>query len=88
MSVLPIDPSALAASGVAPEWQIPSVTPPAEATPGVDAVGGSSESFGDALVQQVSNLSDLQTRAADASQALANGTAADASSVVIAVEKA
>jgi flagellar hook-basal body complex protein FliE len=45
-------------------------------------------SFGDALGQQIQNLTDLQVRAADASTALANGTATDASSVVIAVEKA
>jgi flagellar hook-basal body complex protein FliE len=53
----------------------------------VEAVGGS-ESFGDLLGKQISNLADLQQSATDASTALANGTATDASSVVIAVEKA
>ncbi len=84
MTVLPVDPSTLGATPIASEWQVPTVTPPADAT--VAAPGG--VSFGDALGQQIQNLTDLQTRAADASTALANGTATDASSVVIAVEKA
>lgn len=87
MSVLPIDPSTFGASPIASEWQVAGVAPPAEATQAVEGVGGS-ESFGDVLAEQISNLSDLQARAAEASTALANGTATDASSVVIAVEKA
>jgi flagellar hook-basal body complex protein FliE len=69
-------------SGVA-GVDVPGVTGP-------DAAGStpSGESFGDLLAQQITNLSDLQESAASASQALANGTATDASSVVIAVEKA
>ena len=71
--------------GAAPAEGVAGVT-------GVDGTGsagsGSGESFGDVLSQQISNLSDLQQRAADASTALANGTAPDAASVVIAVEKA
>ncbi len=92
MSVLPIDPAAFGASPVTAEWSVPSVVPPAET--GTPAVGGpdvaapSGVSFGDALAQQVENLTDLQVRASEASTALANGTATDAASVVIAVEKA
>lgn len=52
------------------------------------AGSGPSGSFGDALSQQISNLSNLQDSAAAASQSLADGTATDVSSVVTAVEKA
>ncbi|HEV7772038.1 MAG TPA: flagellar hook-basal body complex protein FliE [Conexibacter sp.] len=77
------------------EWQIPGIgAPTGPAAPdaigaGVDGVapsGGSS--FGNVLTQQIGNLTDLQEGAASASQSLANGTAADVSSVVTAVEKA
>lgn len=83
MSVLPIDPAAFASASpaAATEWQ---VAPPEIAAP--DAPGA--VSFGDALAQQIENLTELQVRAAEASTALANGTATDAASVVIAVEKA
>jgi flagellar hook-basal body complex protein FliE len=81
MTVLPVDPSAVA--GLGGEWQI-APAPDAVAAPG----GGSGESFGDMLANQIDNLTDLQVQAADASTALANGTATDISSVVIAVEKA
>lgn len=100
MSVLPIDPAAF---GAATEWQVAPPEAAAPDAPdaggvagvdvpgvaGPDAVGGSGgESFGDLLGKQISNLSDLQVRAAEASTALANGTATDAASVVMAVEKA
>ncbi len=89
MSVLPIDPAAFGASGIAPEWQVaPPQADAPDAVSGIAPSGPAGESFGDALAQQIENLSDLQVRAADASTALANGTATDASSVVIAVEKA
>lgn len=52
------------------------------------AGSGPSGSFGDALAQQIGNLSQLQDTAATASQSLADGTATDVSSVVTAVEKA
>jgi flagellar hook-basal body complex protein FliE len=81
MTVPPIDPSVV--SGLSGEWQ---VTPPA--APGEVGGTGSGESFGDLLVKQVDNLSGLQDRAAVASQSLADGTATDVSSVVMAVEKA
>lgn len=98
MSILPIDPAAAAA--VAPEWRVPGIeegtgapaaAPLGGVAPGTGIAGtaaSSGESFGDVLAQQISNLAELQTNAAEASQALANGTAPDAASVVIAVEKA
>jgi flagellar hook-basal body complex protein FliE len=99
MSVLPIDPAAFGASPAAPtEWTIPGVDGkvPAQGTSGPSApdavsgveASGPSESFGDALAKQIENLTELQVRASEASTALANGTATDAASVVIAVEKA
>ena len=80
---VPAPAGAAPVDGVAPAEGVAGVT-------GVDGTGsaGSGECFGDVLSQQISNLSDLQQRAADASTALANGTAPDAASVVIAVEKA
>ena len=83
----PINPAALGA-----EWQIPSVggISPADVTvPDVQGTGAAgSGGFGSLLTQQISNLADLQTNAAAASQSLADGTATDPSSVVTAVEKA
>jgi flagellar hook-basal body complex protein FliE len=40
------------------------------------------------LAQQIGRLADLQDTAATAAQSLADGTATDASTVVVAVEKA
>ena len=102
MSVLPIDPATFGAvtewqvpslDGSLPAPEAPSVdgVAPADGVAGVaeaGATGAGGESFGDVLTQQIANLTDLQQRAADASQALADGTAPDAASVVIAVEKA
>lgn len=79
----PLDASPQAASGVAgaPDAQgVSALSGPAGAGPS----GG----FGDALAQQLDNLSQLQDTAATASQSLADGTATDVSSVVTAVEKA
>ena len=75
-----IDPSSLA--GALPtEWSI---------GPLDDAVqpAASSDGFSSALGEQLSKLSSLQTEAADASTALATGTATDPSAVVMAVERA
>jgi flagellar hook-basal body complex protein FliE len=86
----PIDPSAVA--GLGGDWQIQSVPELGQAelaTPGpseAGAVGG--ESFGSMLSQQLDNLSALQGEAASHSAALANGTASDPVSAVVAVEKA
>ena len=71
-----------------PEWQVAGVG--GIGAPGQpDAVAPTgSGSFGGVLAQQIGNLSDLQETAATASQSLADGTATDPSSVVVAVEKA
>jgi flagellar hook-basal body complex protein FliE len=88
-----IDPSMVAgAGGVGGEWQIQGVpdVPQSELlTPEVDAVAPSgSEGFGQMLSNQIGKLSELQTNAAEAGQALATGTATDPVSAVVAVEKA
>jgi flagellar hook-basal body complex protein FliE len=70
------------------EWAVPSIdgtTAGGEAAAGT-AAGG--PSFGDVLAQQVGNLSQLQSEAADASKALATGQATDPTSVVMAIERA
>ena len=72
-----IDPSAVLGG----EWQLPGIG-------GVDAAPAAGSGFGGALVQEIGKLSDLQTNAAGAAQSLADGTASDPSSVVVAVEKA
>jgi len=77
-------------SGLGVEWQLPGVGSVADA-PGVssDVAGaGGAGSFGGMLSQQIDNLANLQDTATAASQALADGTATDVSSVVTAVEKA
>ncbi|HYV15173.1 MAG TPA: flagellar hook-basal body complex protein FliE [Conexibacter sp.] len=77
MTIPPINPSAVLGG----DWQIPNVAD----APVAPADGGG---FGAMLSQQVGKLSELQDTAAAASQSLADGTATDASSVVVAVEKA
>jgi len=79
---MPLD----AIAAVGPEWDI--AIP--EAPVAVDAPEGATETkgFGGMLSEQVSNLADLQNEAATQSQALAAGTAEDASQVVMAVERA
>lgn len=94
-----IDPSMVAgAAGTGPGWQIqglPDIPAVDQAVPsldgipsvdGVPAAGG--ESFGQMLSNEIGKLADLQTRAAEAGTALANGTATDPVSAVVAVEKA
>ena len=76
MTIPPIDPSAVLGG----EWQMPAVT---DAPPAAGSGG-----FGSALADQIGKLSELQDTAAAASQSLADGTATDPSSVVVAVEKA
>jgi flagellar hook-basal body complex protein FliE len=81
---MPIE--AITAAEVAgPDWNI--------AAPGADgpapAGGGDGGSgFGGLVAEQLGALSELQTDAAAAGQALATGTATDASQVVMAVERA
>lgn len=83
-----IDPSMIPGAS---EWQVQGIPelPQAETlTPGVDAVPSSGEGFGSMLANEVGKLSELQTNAAQAGQALATGTATDPVSAVVAVEKA
>lgn len=70
----------IAGVGGPSEWSIP----------GVDGAGAAapSRSFGSALSDQLSRLDDLQNEAATQSQALADGTATDVTSAVMAVERA
>ena len=74
--------------GVADEWQIALPETPADVTSvdGAQDAGGST--FGGMLADKLGGLQDLQTEAAAQSQALATGTAEDASQVVMAVERA
>ena len=65
-----------------PEW---SITAP---DAGVVEAAPEGQGFGAMLGKQLQGLGDLQTEAADASQALATGTATDPASVVVAVERA
>jgi flagellar hook-basal body complex protein FliE len=83
---LPIDPS-MAVSGT--EWQVPGISGVGSDVPGAGAATGApQESFGQMLSNQVQGLQGLQTDAAQQSQALASGQAADPSQVVMAVERA
>jgi flagellar hook-basal body complex protein FliE len=80
---MPIDPS-MAIKGLngGPEWSVGSVDGTATAAPTQGA------SFGSMLGNQLSALEQGQNQAADASRALADGTAADPAQAVIAVERA
>jgi flagellar hook-basal body complex protein FliE len=83
---MPVD--AITAMGVSgPEWNI-AVPDVAAGTDSAAPVDGESSGFGGMLTAQLENLQGLQTDAAAQSQALATGTAEDASQVVMAVEKA
>ncbi len=64
-----------------PEWQI------ALGDAAVDGPTGA-DGFGGVLGQQIQNLADLQAHAAEASTALATGTATDPAETVMAVERA
>ena len=80
---MPVDAAFLT---VGPEWQIAAPELATPETTGTAGVAGTD--FSGVLGQQLQNLSDMQTQAADASASLANGTASDPSSVVMAVERA
>lgn len=84
----PIDPS-FATTGA--EWSVGALLPsagPADtgAATAPDAAGG--EGFGDLLAREIAGLEGIQQDAAEASRALATGTATDLPSVVAAVERA
>jgi flagellar hook-basal body complex protein FliE len=81
---LPIDPSLFTGGA---EWKI-SAGPDMQVQPGAGQQQGGGQSFGGALTQAVQGLSDSQSQAAGAAQALASGQATDPSSVVMAVERA
>jgi flagellar hook-basal body complex protein FliE len=87
---MPVD--AITAMGVTgPEWNISIPdTPGLDGATAVDGAGSGAADggFGGMLTKQIENLQGLQTDAAAQSQALATGTAEDASQVVMAVEKA
>ena len=86
---MPVDPAIAGGfSTQGPEWQVPGIggseaVAPAGQQPKPEAGG-----FGDMLADQVGKLSSLQDEASGASQSLADGTATDASAVVMAVERA
>jgi flagellar hook-basal body complex protein FliE len=75
---IPIDPSL---TTIGSEWKIPSLDGPANGQSG----GGG---FGNALTQAISGLEQSQAQGDAAAQSLVNGTATDASSVVMQVERA
>jgi flagellar hook-basal body complex protein FliE len=78
-----IDPSLLTGG---PEWSVGGVD-------GVAGAGGSvsgtpKASFGSMLGDQLGQLEQIQSSAADASRSLADGTATDPTAAVVAVERA
>ncbi|MBI5106275.1 MAG: flagellar hook-basal body complex protein FliE [Solirubrobacterales bacterium] len=77
MAIPAIDPSFLTRGA---EWSV-DVGGATEAQPG----GGS---FGSALSSQISKLEGLQNEAADAARSIADGTATDPATAVVAVERA
>jgi flagellar hook-basal body complex protein FliE len=92
---MPVDPTSLMAGG--PDWTaaLEAADPAAGAGSGLEGAGlggldgaGSGSGFGGVLTDQIQQLADLQTQAADASAALASGTATDPAETVMAVERA
>ena len=84
-----IDPSSLA--GALPtEWTISPLDEAGFDGADLGALEGTPDAggFSSVLGKQIGALADLQTQGAEASQALATGTATDASEVVMAVERA
>lgn len=78
----------------ASEWVVPGIggVGDAEIPGGPAGAGGAGEAngggFGGMLGKQISALEDLQNDASSAARSLADGTATDPSSVVVAVERA
>ena len=79
MAILPIDPSISLSAADKSMGSMPPVDAPAQ---------GSGQGFGGMLSNAISSLDKTQTDAAQASQALANGTATDPTQVVTTVERA
>ena len=67
-----------------PEWSVGGLGGVQDGTQAAQGTNG----FGGALENSIQSLDDLQTKAADASQALAAGQASDPSSVVMEIERA
>ncbi len=88
MPTIPIDPSMAVSGG---EWSVAGVGDGGIAVaPGAGgaAEGANATDFGGMLADQIGALEKLQTQAAEGSRALAAGTAADPTEVVMAVERA
>jgi flagellar hook-basal body complex protein FliE len=81
--VIPVDPTFAVQGG---EWSVGFGETAGGPPPG--AAGKDGSSFGGMLADQIGALEKLQTDAADGSRALAAGTAADPTEVVMAVERA
>jgi flagellar hook-basal body complex protein FliE len=76
--------------GAGAEWSVGGVggLDDAKIAEGVDRGASSGSGFGDMLTKQLSSLESTQVDAADAARSLADGTAADVSAAVVAVERA
>jgi flagellar hook-basal body complex protein FliE len=77
---MPIDPTFLKGVTGGPEWSVG----------GADGAPGPAQgpSFASALGDQLASLEKTQTAAAEASRSLADGTAADPTTAIMAVERA
>ena len=85
MPAIPIDPSMAVSGG---EWSVAGVGDGAIPVAGGGAGGAGASTFDGMLADQIGALEKLQTQAAEGSRALAAGTAADPTEVVLAVERA
>ena len=70
-------------SATTPDWAIPGIGSPEAAQAAAPQHG-----FASMLADQVGQVQDLQTQAAQSAQALATGQTSDASSVVMDIERA
>lgn len=88
MPAIPIDPSMAVSGG---EWSVAGIGDggiPVAPDGGAGAGGANATDFGGMLADQIGALEKLQTQAAEGSRALAAGTAADPTEVIMAVERA
>jgi flagellar hook-basal body complex protein FliE len=84
---MPVDPSFLTTGG---EWSIGGVGAGGSASTdgGTPVAPADGKGFGGMLADQIQSLENHQVTAADASRALADGTATDPSTAIVAVERA
>jgi flagellar hook-basal body complex protein FliE len=86
---MPIDPTMLT-KGV--DWSVGGLDKTAGAEGSVEgldgAAAGSGGSFGQMLANQLGGLENLQVKSSEAARSLADGTATDPSTAVVAVERA